>query len=244
MSMLPISATILAMMFWAFAACQAGATPLLGRPERTFLIEGPIGNGNILPIGEKLVELSLVQKHLAPVDIVINSPGGDVITGFLFINQMEEAKANGLYIRCIVKDIAASMAFGILVHCDERHVLANSFLLWHRARIFAMAAILTQPSTKAIMTQLGLLDDQILAEVLASMPNANVEEVKYHFEIETLHTGASLAITAPGFAEVHASIPGLAAAVSRASNKAENQGKRKAVFKPGQIVYITNKKLD
>lgn len=241
--MLPISTTILALTLWAFAACQAGATPLLGRESRTFLIEGPIGGGNILPIGEKLIELSLNQKTRSPVDLIINSPGGDVVTGFMFINQMEEAKANGLYIRCIVKDVAASMAFGIFVHCDERHVLANSFLLWHRARIFAMGVILTEPFTKSIMTQLGLLDNQILAEVLAAMPNANVDEVKYHFEIETLHTGASLAVTSPGFAEVHASIPGLAAAVSKASKKVENNGKKKAQFKPGQIVYMTTKTL-
>lgn len=240
MSMLPISTTVLALIFWAFAACQAGATPLLGREDRTFLIDGPIGGGNLIPIGEKLIELSLKNRR-APVDIIINSPGGDVITGFVFISQMEEAKANGLYVRCIVKDFAASMAFGILVHCDERHVLANSFLLWHRARIFVMGAILTEPVTKSIMTQLGLLDNQILAEVLAAMPDANADEVKYHFEIETLHTGSSLAVTSPGFAEVHTSIPGLAAAVSRATQKVDNKGKRKAQFKPGQIVYISSK---
>lgn len=69
----------------------------------------------------------------APVYMVLNSPGGSVLDGARIIAAME-----GRDIRCVVTDLAASMAFHIFQHCSQRYMTRNSFIMAHPASLSVM----------------------------------------------------------------------------------------------------------
>ena len=63
------------------------------------------------------------------IKLFISSPGGSVLQGSHFIDFM---KASGKKFTCIT-DFAASMAFSIFQHCDNRYVLPSGILMQHQS---------------------------------------------------------------------------------------------------------------
>jgi ATP-dependent protease ClpP protease subunit len=220
------------------SVCKAGYDNVSVNAADAMIIEGVIAQGNILPLGAQM----LTKPKGSTVDLIINSPGGEVTTGFAFVNLMEAAKANGVTIRCFVPIMAASMAFQILLHCNERHVLDKTFLLWHRARVM-LGGLFGSPMRGPEMTILGhdlmRTDSLILAEVLAVISDMTEDMVSYHFENETLHIGSQLARQTKAV-QAHESIPGLFEALL---NKKLPRARSVTtdIFKPGQFIYMTNK---
>lgn len=222
------------------SACFAGDLSL--DPARTVTINGMIGNSNILRFTPALMKMS--ENTTKPINLIINSPGGDVITGFLFINVMEELKAKGIHLRCFVPGLAASMAFQILVHCSERHTLDRAVLLWHRVRVilggglFSGGTAVTAPSARELAVDLQALDDIIFRELNDSELGDELgsDVVQYHLERETMHVGSTLGALAPGFITSHAAIPGL---LETLVSPTQAQGVQERMqFKPGQIIYL------
>lgn len=66
-----------------------------------------------------------------PIYIYIDSPGGSVIAGLQFINNMNWNIKQGKTINCIAKS-AYSMAFIILQNCFNRYVISSSTLMQHQ----------------------------------------------------------------------------------------------------------------
>lgn len=213
--------------------------------EDALVVEGVIARGNLVSLGQEL--LKRASDGATKVDMIINSPGGSVIDGFLFINVMEAAKAKGLYIRCFVPEIAASMAFGLLVHCNERHTLARSFLLWHRARISAgFGTVLTATEMLKLGSDLARVDQLILDEVTAAMPDVNPEVISYHFESETLHVGTNLHKLSPIFITSHKTIEGLydtmsSKSVPRNGSSSPFTFVEAHQWEEGEIIYISKR---
>lgn len=204
----------LLVMSLLFACNVAHAEPPELDLKKTFIIDGPIMGKALEPFGAALLALSklpLKENEKREANIIINSPGGSVISGFLFINQMEEAKANGLNIRCFVPTIAASMAFHIFVHCNERYALNKALLLWHRARVSVGgfgSKPMTAPQAQVLANDLQAVDSIILEECEDAL-GMDSDDVKYHFENETLHVGSNLHKLAPHFVTSYESIPNL-----------------------------------
>ena len=111
--------------------------------DKTRLIEilGRV-DSQIVDKANDLMELS--NKSNMPVYLLINSPGGSVAAGNVFIDAMRIAKSRGVDVKCITSIYAASMAFSILANCSERFVLPNSKLLFHPARISLMGMFLQE----------------------------------------------------------------------------------------------------
>lgn len=188
-------------------ARKAPAAELQVLESQAMVIDGVIEGDNLSSI-----QNSILKRSTGTVDLVINSPGGSVITGFQFISVMEDARSRGIRFRCFVPTVAASMAFQILLHCDERHVLDRSLLLWHRARVqmgglFGQA--MTAPQLAAIARSLDSLDQLIFQEVELNVRGMSREDLVYHFEQETLHIGETLAKQAPKSFRSYPSIKGL-----------------------------------
>lgn len=183
--------------------------PVLDR-SRAVVIEGVIMGSNILQLIPRLQKLAS-EDSSKPIDIVISSPGGQVETGFLFINALEEIRAGGTPIRCYVPTLAASMAFQILLHCDERYTLDYSWLLWHGVRVgTGMGAVITSKAAQELADSLRLVDVMILSDLYDTLGiSLDHDQIDYHFDKETLHAGKSLAKLAPGFIRSYKSIPGL-----------------------------------
>lgn len=173
--------------------------------ERPLIIRGYIGGGNLEPLShEVLVRISAGEKEL---HLIIDSPGGETPTGFTFISTMEAAKQAGIHLVCWVPRQASSMAFQILTHCSERHILRYTTLLWHSARVYARGP-LTSDDLSYLAYRLGSLDSIILGE-LREVLQIPEELLMYHFQNSTAHLGIELAAMAPAYATVHDYVPGL-----------------------------------
>lgn len=177
--------------------------------DDAMVIDGVIRGRNL----HKLEE-AILAKRDGTVDLVINSPGGSVGTGFRFVSVMEDARARGIRFNCYVGGMAASMAFQILLHCDEKHALDRSFLLWHRARIMlgGSGGPLTAPQLAVMSADLESTDRVILEEVATAMPDF-AGSITYHFENETMHVGENLGQLTRMLTS-HPAIPGLFEALS------------------------------
>lgn len=176
-------------------------------PDRTVIVSGAILQGNILALVQPMYAMAAVSTD--PISILLDSPGGEVLSGQLFINEVESLKARGISIRCYVPGMAASMAFQILVHCSERYTLDRSFLLWHPVRAsFGGGGALTAEEAAVISRDLAKLDHLTLRELDRTL-GMSPQDIRYHFRYETLHVGENLAAIAPQFIETFSSIPGL-----------------------------------
>lgn len=207
-------------------------------PENAVVIDGVISRGNIDPVAEALLAMAAEGRESA--DLIINSPGGEVVTGFMFINKLEAAKEQGLRIRCFVPEVAASMAFSILTHCDERYALSRSFLLWHRARVQLggfFGAAMTGPELLRAGRDLESMDNIILTEVLKSV-DMSESDIRYHFEAETLHVARNLHSLAPKFVTVYKYIPGLYEALANQKLPRTKSNEILFEFQQGELIYI------
>lgn len=208
--------------------------------DQAFIIEGPIMPGSLDAMGDELIRVALTTEEIVNVDLIISSPGGEVTEGLKFISKMEAAKAIGITIRCHVPDLAASMAFGILVHCDERYVLKNAFLLWHHARVsfggFTPTAF-TADQLLNVGKELADLDSLMLEETVEALAIPR-PLVKYHFDQETLHIAGSLKKMAPKFLRVYDSIPGLLELLAEHRKANAKKGNLLFQFQSGTLIYI------
>jgi ATP-dependent protease ClpP protease subunit len=209
---------------------------------RTVVLNSVIARGNVFPLADAMDKLAAKSKE--PIDFIVNSPGGDVITGFLFINRMEALRAKGVTIRCWIPEVAASMAFQILLHCDERYSLSKAFLLWHRVRVslgggmFSSGYQMTAPLARAMATDLQSFDD-IITEELNKTLDMPAADISFHFENETLHVGSNLERLAPNFIETYDTIPGLFKLLDANDVPRVDAGPGDVLgFQPGEIVYV------
>lgn len=218
--------------------------------SRAMVIEGVIQGNNL----SKVKEAMLSKEDNGTVDLIINSPGGSIVTGFEFVSVMESAKARGVTINCFVPHVAASMAFQILLHCDHRYVLDRSFLLWHRARVMMggmFGAPMTAPQLAVISKDLQAADSVILNECRKYL-QLDEKTISYHFENETLHIGENLGQMSKAFVSLP-SIEGLFEALTDSKvPRSEQQnplfGRVGRVdlsqFKFGELIYITTKGIE
>lgn len=182
--------------------CAGGSKPEPAQESKTIVIDGEISGRSMGPIYSYVNGLLAQQSVPENLDIVISSPGGSVTAGFLFLDRLSALKQRGTKVNCYVAEVAASMAFQILTQCDTRTSLETSFLLWHRARVFVggmFGTAMTGPMAYQLGVQLKDLDDHIYRDVKKAMPSAPDHYLRFHFEAETLHTGANLAAAVPEF---------------------------------------------
>lgn len=163
--------------------------------ERVIEVVGPITARSSFAMIEQLSILALANK--SPIDIVFDSPGGDLITGYLVVDRMESLRRQGIQFRCFVRTVAASMAFQMLLHCDERYASPHAVVLWHPVRVFWLGP-LTATDANIIATQLTAANEAVLSDLKEhlAMPE---EQLMWHYTQETLHQATSLDKLIPGF---------------------------------------------
>lgn len=194
--------------------CLVGCDAVLAGPaidfNRAIYINKEIDD-KILPLGDKLLEYTLKgpknEGWDKAVHVIINSPGGDTVNGFWFIDVMREVRARGVMIKCYVPRMAASMAFQILLHCDERYALPQAVLLWHRVRAMFLFFVATGPAIASLAEDLSKQDALILADLKAHLPTDEAT-LMHHLERETLHTASQLNDIVPRWLSV-GRVPGL-----------------------------------
>lgn len=80
-------------------------------------------------------ELAITTGLSGPRVIIIDSPGGYVDAGASILDMMRKEQAAGVKQICVVKGMAASMAFNILSACDIRLAADDARMLFHKIAI-------------------------------------------------------------------------------------------------------------
>lgn len=237
----------------------ANTTPRVDRAN-AFQIYGVISEGNLQPLGElmlrkarsllnkpsekRLTMLGQTIEIVTPksIDLIINSPGGSVVDGTLFINYMEQIKDSGVSIRCFTSHLVASMAFSVFAHCSERFALRGAYLLWHRASLFLEFARLNLPILMKLMVGLAKTDQYLINDLA---PRIGMEQGQFmqYLEMEFLHHADQLAEEVPKFMTVYDSIPGLLQLVGEKSPIPTNVTRDISLFSPGSIIYVAPQTL-
>lgn len=198
-------------------ACITEAAPPSFPKGGTILINQIVTRDSMRPVSQFLLT-GLAAKTLPNrITMIINSPGGSVRAGFQFISIMKEVKSRGIRIDCVVPSLAASMAFHFLMHCDTRSVLAESGLLWHRARVqlgggmFSEPTLLTAPIAAILSRDLQETDDHIISDLIRTIgASMSLVDMMSHFEAETMHLGEALCNRkTKNFCTSYDAIPGL-----------------------------------
>lgn len=97
---------------------------------KVITISGDIGNEK----AEKLrYETQLFNTLGIPGNrlIIINSTGGFSSGGQAIIDLMAYEQMHGIKMICVVEEMAASMAFNVLSHCDVRFATPGTVLMFH-----------------------------------------------------------------------------------------------------------------
>lgn len=220
--------------------------------SRAAVIQGPIMGRNLDPIEQAIDKYSAESSE--PIDLILNSPGGSVMTGFRFLNKMSVTQAKGVKFRCFVSEVAASMAFGILVRCDERYTLNTSFLLWHRVSVVVgglFGGAMNSLALNYLGSELAKLDKLIFQDVRSAMSGGmSEEEMQYHFDRETLHVGSWLAEHSAGQFSSFKYIPNLFTVLNdktipnSSSSPEDKKAYREMVQTPGTLIYMTTRNIE
>lgn len=137
-------------------------------------------DGRIIEKANELMKLAKSSRE--PIYVFINSPGGSVRAGDVFIDAMTVVKSRGIEIKCVTSIYAASMAFSILVNCTDRYVLPNTRLLFHPVRAGLMGSY-TGIEMAEIGAELNEMDTT-LQDLLVSKTGIDREVMKKAYYAE------------------------------------------------------------
>lgn len=205
-------------------------------PKRTVKVVGEV-NGSIISQADHLLALS---KTPGNIDIVISSPGGSVASGTFFITAMDMAAARGNTLRCYVSGLAASMAFQILAHCEERYALPTTYLLWHPVRAGFFMASFTPEQAAALAEDLKRTEDWATGDLIDRLFEGKEKFFWHHYHAETLFVASELAKKMPGLVTIVDDMPGVDS-ISPADARGEEK-KAPSKNKLYEIIFRMNDK--
>lgn len=168
--------------------------------ENRIDIVGGIGGRPALDIAAAIQKLA--DGKGKDINLFINSPGGDIVTGNMIVSAILLAKERGHKVVCATGALSASMAFTLLVNCSERYALPHARLLWHPGRAGGgLMPPLKAEDALLIKENLDRENKVILDNLLANLP-ASKEFVLKHFNEETLWDATALNEAMPGFVNI------------------------------------------
>ena len=126
----------------------------------------------------------------APITILVNSPGGMLMSGYAIVDAINQAKRQGVTVKCATGVLAASMAFNILASCSEVYALKHASLLFHPPRIMTDKPLTRGELAKAA-EDLERTEKATVGE-LVDFTGLSVEQFEYHFRAETMWTAEQL----------------------------------------------------
>lgn len=145
-----------------FIGCNAQALTLFNKDtgykvetSRVAHISGVIDVPALLAFEHEMA--NIIHKR-GPLVIVIDSPGGRVDIDHFFVKMVEELKANGTKVICVVPRAAHSMAFNILNHCSVRLGGPQALFVVHKIAIGSLCDPGIRLTAKALREMADELD--------------------------------------------------------------------------------------
>lgn len=100
--------------------------------KRTLILDQIVRKDNMERLSSDLLEMA--SRSTAPIYLVIDSPGGSVLDGFKFVENMQAAYAvYGAPTTCIITGMAYSMAALIATFCHTTYISDIGSMMYHSA---------------------------------------------------------------------------------------------------------------
>jgi ATP-dependent protease ClpP protease subunit len=173
-------------------------------PKKTVRIQGIVTSAILLK-GKELMDMS---KGASELTLLINSPGGQVTSGLMFIDLMEAVKSRGVKIRCVVPNLAASMAFDILAHCNSRYSFPSAILLFHPMKTGCFMCMMSATELLYDAERLKAMEVPLNDYLMKAM-NVDEDFYFYHYMMETAWTASVFNTEIPGFVHIVTEIQGI-----------------------------------
>jgi ATP-dependent protease ClpP protease subunit len=138
------------------AGCASGAT-LSVDPDRLVKVLGSI-DAQITEQANQVEKLS--RDSSKPIFIVVNSAGGSVRAGLIFMDAIRLAKTRGTIVKCLSSVVAASMAFSIMTECSERYSTKSANFLFHP--VWTQSRYINSIIAQRLAIELVKLDSDLL----------------------------------------------------------------------------------
>ena len=159
---------------------QSKPTPTVvySNSSNTLFIKGFIANDNpvfkmfsaeITDMQALSVQLlGMIKAGKQRIFISINSPGGVLHLGEIFVSLMKDAQSIGVKFTCIVNGEVMSMATIIFTECDERFATVGSVIMWHSI-------------AQSVNKRLNVFSAQDLADKFNSLNKIYWHNTRLHF---------------------------------------------------------------
>lgn len=177
-------------------------------PAPSYELTGEIAT-NAVQLANKIVN-TLRDPAFKPgtVQLIINSPGGSVIAADALISAMTMAQSRGWRFRCSVPFVAASAAFQIFAHCDERVAMQRALLLWHPVRQIIVAMV-TPAIARQMAEELGRVEARLIRDLRSHLPVSDADFM-HNYTAESLLVAEEVnAMVGDVWVEITDDIPGL-----------------------------------
>ncbi len=125
--------------------------------------------------------LDELPSHITTVELLINSPGGDVFDGVAMVNVL---RAHSARIRAVVQGIAASAASFIACAADECVMAPNSTLMIHDAWGMCVGSADDMLAYATVLEQVC----GNMAEIYVAKSGMSTDEVRAVMKAETWYT--------------------------------------------------------
>ena len=142
--------------------------------KRILFLNSDISDAELEAIGRKLEYLAASSKE--PITIIMTSPGGSVLSGFGFYDQIENITRSGIEVVIEVRGYAASMAAVILQAGSKRRATKRSRFLLHEIRQFFGFEIETQSQSEERVEETRRCGE-VIAEIFAQRMGKTAKEV-------------------------------------------------------------------
>lgn len=120
---------VLALLFF-FYFDTASAREIMLNEKNTVTLVGPVDSMSVGVAMQDLSKISELGRTSDPIYLVINTPGGSVMSGLQLIEYMNSLRRPVIV---VVNSLAASMGFHILQHSPKRLVTKFATIMSHRA---------------------------------------------------------------------------------------------------------------
>lgn len=147
-------------------------------------------NFNMLKKANDITKLA--DSSSKNIYLLFNSPGGSIAVGEVIIESIRYAKHKNVSVICLSSINAMSMAFTIMLHCNQRYVLSSTRMLFHPARVSWLGSSITAPTADDISERLKKYDIETI-KLISDKLDWTPEFTSKHYYRETMWRGKDLA---------------------------------------------------
>lgn len=159
----------------------------------------PFGGDYVDLVVESNNLTNMVKNGSTEINVIINSNGGRVSAGQVFIESMKAAQSKGIVVNCIVDGNAFSMAASIFTECTNRYATFGSKIMWH-----SVGRMITFTKLNEQVTRKLLIDMQNMNNILwkSTKPYFSKEYFEEHFDKETQLRVTLIELESPEYVKV------------------------------------------